>query len=1130
MAIQSLVNGINPLTDTSRNDARSGDVITLNYVGGPFVTIGWSLTFTPDAPDGTPSTAVLSGTSGPGPITFTIDNEGSYMVRQVVDDGVSITETYVRIRYLTFFADLKLVAGGERIDPPLPPIPVDATPEGWADDQNQNLQTLLGLIEHVSASGRIIYVDANRGKDYSNTPSDPTVAEGFADFDSVDNAIQAALFDPTYNGGVSPSPTDPVIVAVRPGLYDEAVTFEPYVHVIGWPSTGGFLGDTDQSVRIRTTSGSPHVLNMTSGGEFCHIHAVLLENNASTASAAVRKVGLGQAYLSNSRVLQNGDSVGQRPAVAIDVGRLVFHECKVIQNATTDDTAVALQLSPTGPNTAEVVATRSEFRGTSSAILDSNQAGSTTEANFRDCDFVQVGAGVTSFCVDSFAPAARFEDCRFIMENAATDAVRGNPGAVGTPGDLLIALRGCIVGGPNPSAYLGINVDDTGVTGTPTLQLGSSEYGTLTLGGTVVETALTLGTSLFYDNSVTTITATNVQDAIDQVSAQATSIADLDDAYDGYDFTTTPPTRLIGGGRTITADADAVEIHGSGVPTNPPPLEDATGDGTLRVVTATEIGAINAPEMALRSNFFGSGPMIELGNLIWSDSSVGANGLIIAGQNTPGGALFRNYNLRLQSYSGQGNTATGGASPAMGSVIVMGGSAYAIAGVDSPAGGTVYVMGGNVDSNAVGLASIAGDIFLAPGITAAPLATEAFGTVQIPNPETATPATLVAGANFVDSGAPAGIITFATSNGKADITFTGGEVWAGPGGIQEALQLNTGILATWPGAGNPITLTTTHTGPTADLVFISDSIAGALNTFLGDFTPGGGALFTAGTYPDTARLWGATNQILTLDAVLKMPQIAHTTIPAGQSGIFVSDGTAPASVPGVPWYKDPGGILFDLTAGGGGGAPISAPYVTFSGPVGALTNNRVLTGTPGRISVVVGGADDGPATVDMITTGVVPGAYTNTNLTVDAYGRITAAANGVGATAEKLLSRQMLIPVGVPAPNTIREYDILQFSAGFTPVAVSVMVNIAVTPVFPPGNITISIDVRDPVGVLIGALISPFDVTTLAPNVPAILPLIPPFPLLIPPNSTMEIRMDQPPGASTLLTGDGLVVAVTGTA
>lgn len=153
-SIRSLRNGITPIDDASRDDLIVGDIVTVSALI-PATTYAWVLTFIPDG-----STAVFSGSStAVSPGNFTVDLPGAYLVRLTTDLSLPTESTqYVRLRVLTPDLGLKLVAAGERRDAS-GIIPVDASPRGWANDQNFNLQSLESAIMAVGSAVRSLPFD-----------------------------------------------------------------------------------------------------------------------------------------------------------------------------------------------------------------------------------------------------------------------------------------------------------------------------------------------------------------------------------------------------------------------------------------------------------------------------------------------------------------------------------------------------------------------------------------------------------------------------------------------------------------------------------------------------------------------------------------------------------------------------------------------------------------------------------------------------------------------------------------------------------------------------------------------------------------------------------------------------------
>ena len=845
--IRSLQNGITPIIGASRDDLVVGDVVTVN-ANTLATTYAWTIAFKPEG-----SAAVFSGDplqNSPG--NFTIDLEGPYLIGLVVDAGLA-TESYqyVRLRALTAFADLKLVAAGERRDV-TGTIPVDVDLEGWANEQNFNLQTIKGFVKSVAASGQILYADPNAS------------TEGYGDYPLVQSAIDAAV-------AAVATLASPYIVACRPGVYTENLTFAPHVHVLGWP--GNSAAERDHQVVVLR---GLHTITHTAVGDSTLLANLSLENVGTTTTALLSKLGAGKAVLYRCQLEQRGVSVTQGVTLDLQAGSFYAQGCRIRQLATADDRVAFLQ---SGASTSSYF-WDTHFNGPSAVDINPGLGASVT-CSMRDSEAFSTGAGA-SWGVRCSPQTLDMDYCQIRVNTG--DPLLIHPTGGANPGAVAVALRWSLVEGD-------INFDVTGIVGATSLSVGSCEYTDLVFPGGAVTTlaATTMGTSLFYDNTTTGMTAENVQDAIDEVHVLAVLVTTLDDAYDGG----LPGT---GTGRTIYADQGAMQILDANPPSSPPPAGNT--DGVLQVVSSVELGAIGVPEINLDPNPYGSGPYIVLGQMVVpTDMPFGAGTAAIMANST-GTPLFRNYNFRVQTKSSDGGTA-------IGRLILRGGDGYSN-NPATPDGSSVYVQAGNCDDAAMGAA---GDIFLSPGYGAFGSLS---GSLWIVDPALSTQATLTAAGVFV--GGVAGDITFGTNMGAVTASILVADNVAA---VLVKLNALDGLTA----AGNPIVISTTALGPNAE-IYELDSDAG-VSVALGGFTVAGGAAFVAGTYA------AAVDLQCTAAGVLEIG-------PSGAAGPLIYDAaTGKLTVPGL---IDPTGLIFEEAGPPATGATEGAIFVS-DGTAGLVQNN-----------------------------------------------------------------------------------------------------------------------------------------------------------------------------------------------
>jgi hypothetical protein len=233
--------------------------------------------------------------------------------------------------------------------------------------------------------------------------------------------------------------------------------------------------------------------------------------------------------------------------------------------------------------------------------------------------------------------------------------------------------------------------------------------------------------------------------------------------------------------------------------------------------------------------------------------------------NSTGNPLFHSFNLSLET--GHEADASRGE---IGRVLVRAGDALPN-GTTPPDGGAVYIQSGDGHDGGSG---DGGNIFLAPGYGVSG-ATSA--RVQLANPDhaVATVASLTAAGAFV--GGVNGAIDFAVPGiGIVTANILLGDTLAQ---VQTKLAALPGLACVVNPGNDPIAITTLARGPNADVYFIQDDQSGALNTALGDFSIGGGAVFTAGTWPEQVGIGATGTNELTVFGDLVVTGTLTSSVP-----------------------------------------------------------------------------------------------------------------------------------------------------------------------------------------------------------------------------------------------------------
>tara|TARA_R110000824_G_scaffold54351_20_gene149983 strand:+ start:658 stop:4203 length:3546 start_codon:yes stop_codon:yes gene_type:complete len=906
-----------------------------------------------DVANGWASSITAYNVPGSSQVLMTPDVDGFAIVIQSTTSnmvvGTATTEQFVRLRALTAFGALHLVAAGEQYGGSNPPIPADIDPVGWTNEQNNNLLSLLSLVETVSASGNILYVDPISG-----------------DF----HTIQAAIDDAVSKG---PSVQSQWLVAVRPGVYQEQLTFAPFVHVVGWPGVTEFTSiyAGAEVVKVQQTAAmGAHSIALPVANECLLIAGIHFERPGAGASDVIQEQAgsRGLTHLHHCRLTSSGTGACYHSGGTTGAPT-ILEDCYL---AADLGWAVAI-----GENSYTQLF-RCRLGGQSGIQLVHNSTG-----YLRDCWVDPTGATAVDIQFSAVgSPGSTFEAVytRFKGECTVNNSQDGcNTG---------VEFRGYWCDFQNPGD---ISMDGTNVAAAANIRLGASQHGTIEAINGALYVASVPADTIFYDHALVNhsriigvtevagdLTAENVQDAIDEVYSYAIEARTLDDAYDAG---------MVGGGlgRDIVADSEAVRILDGNPPGTDTPITST--DGQLQVVSKIEIGGIGKAEIKLDPNPFGGGAEITLGEAVWVGNAPYGSPTFIWGNSTST-ATYHNYDLFLSAQPTDG----GGQ---VGSIIMRGGAGLNSGKGHDPTGGDVHLVGGdalgeNLPASGTG-APDGGTVYIAPGGLRYPATAGSVGTILLGRPEDATRAVLNAPAAYTVPLAN-GIATFGTDLGAFTIDLVAGSL------IADAIsKLNQSqyVIADESPVGF-IRIQSATKGPLAQVFYITGDPA--IQTNLGNFqattqtngdwpshmevvvsaaneisfgpnAPAGPLVYNANSGKLTVPgVIDPTGMIYTESTLANLTLAANGWTATDIGGLFVADGTAGLDDNHL-YYVFEDGTPLKLSGGGTGDVvgPASSTHnavVRFDGATGKiLKDSNALLADNGDLGLV------GSLTVDIVVAG-----------------------------------------------------------------------------------------------------------------------------------------------------------------